>query len=172
MPAHKDMSGLVLHGCTILAVSHKDHRSEHFYRCRCHCGKEFTVSGDKLKRGHTKSCGCISDGLKHGLVGTSEYGIWAAMKRRCMNKNSAAYKDYGGRGVVVCERWMHFQNFYADMGMRPSVKHSIDRINNDGNYEPNNCRWTTMDVQARNRRKRKTSRPCSDLSSSQSGPVV
>ena len=83
-----------------------------------------------------------------------EYSIWAIMKNRCFNKNSKRYKDYGGRGVSVCDRWLDFNNFYEDMGKRPDGM-SIDRINNDGNYEPLNCRWATPEQQANNKRKTK-----------------
>jgi hypothetical protein len=89
---------------------------------------------------------------KHGQRNSDEYGIWRHMKTRCENKNSPAYKWYGARGIKVCEKWLDFKNFFEDMGVRPSKKYSIDRINVDGNYEPSNCRWATMRDQQRNRR--------------------
>lgn len=86
-------------------------------------------------------------------IATPEYGAWSRMRIRCQNPASPDYGLYGGRGIKVCERWLNsFQNFYEDMGARPSVNHSIDRINNDGNYTPENCRWATIDIQNRNRR--------------------
>lgn len=89
----------------------------------------------------------------HGLYHTPENGIWRAMLARCRNPNSTAYHKYGARGIAVCERWHRFENFLADMGERPTPKHSIDRIDVLGNYEPGNCRWATPDEQARNKRR-------------------
>lgn len=88
---------------------------------------------------------------KHGGSNTDEYRIWRHMRTRCENKNSPYFFRYGGRGILICERWLEFKNFFDDMGSRPSIKHSIDRIDVDGNYEPSNCRWTTMKIQQRNR---------------------
>lgn len=94
--------------------------------------------------------------LKHGASALPEYNSWQSMKGRCLNKNNDDYLHYGGRGIKVCKRWISsFENFYHDMGLRPSRKHSIDRIDNDGNYEPKNCRWSTQDEQTRNRRRMK-----------------
>jgi hypothetical protein len=89
---------------------------------------------------------------KHGGTGTKLYGIWIAMRDRCENLNNPAYSYYGGRGIEVCDRWQEFQNFRGDMGKRPSLLHTVDRINNDGNYEPGNCRWVTRKIQQNNRR--------------------
>ncbi len=126
----------------------------------CDCGKETEKLAIKVIHGHTRSCGCLRKVLfstltkTHGLRRTREYKSWAALKQRCLNPDDAAFRHYGERGIKVCERWRDsFENFYADMGPRPSPKHSIDRINNDGNYEPGNCRWATASEQVKNRRK-------------------
>lgn len=87
----------------------------------------------------------------HGLINTSEYSAWVDMRQRCNNPNHQKYHRYGGRGIIVCERWNDFRNFFADMGPKPSSRYSLDRINNDGNYEPGNCRWATQRQQMYNK---------------------
>jgi hypothetical protein len=133
----------------------------HYWLCRCKCGIERKISGSSLASGGSKSCGClVRDEMKkgshrrtHGGCGTPEYGVWNRMLDRCRNVNNKSYKHYGGRGIKVCDRWLKsFSNFLADMGVRPSSKYSIDRIYNNGNYEPNNCRWATQKQQIRNTR--------------------
>lgn len=127
--------------------------------CQCECGNVVTVSSNPLLRGLTNSCGCLHNELlaernsTHGMSKTSEYMAWAHMKNRCYNLKDKKFKDYGGRGITVCNRWLKFENFFADMGKRPSSGHSIDRIENSGNYEPGNCRWATAAEQSRNTRR-------------------
>jgi hypothetical protein len=119
--------------------------------CRCDCGGEGIVRGYNLIRGLSKSCICIN--AKHGLCRSCAYKRWQNMKSRCFNPRKRMYPWYGGRGITVCERWLIFENFYADMGDPPPGM-SLDRINNDGNYEPTNCRWAIVAEQLANRRNR------------------
>jgi hypothetical protein len=124
----------------------------------CDCGATKEAGAALVKHGHIKSCGCLAkEGTRttHGMRRTSEYGIWSHMLSRCNNKNNPAYALYGGRGITVDQRWLSFENFMSDMGTRPSKQHSLDRINCDGGYSPQNCRWATHKQQQRNRRNNK-----------------
>lgn len=130
------------------------------WRCMCDCGAIVAVRSADLKRGNTKSCGCLAQEsrTKHGGCSSAEYRIWSGMIQRCTNPNAPGYENYGGRGIKVCKRWIEFANFLADMGGKPSPQHSLDRKNNDGDYELNNCRWATRLEQARNKRAQKRNR--------------
>lgn len=126
-----------------------------FWLCRCDCGNEREYYSSCLTSGNLSSCGCIPKGppLKHGRSKSPEYRVWIGMRNRCHDKKNSRYADYGGRGIGVCARWASFENFFEDMGERPTDDHSIDRVDNNGNYEPGNCRWATRSVQQHNKRR-------------------
>lgn len=132
-------------------------------QCRCDCGINRSIPFRYW--GKTKSCGCLrADGLgasraQHGMSNSSEYDIWAAMIQRCTNPKSPKWDDYGGRGIIVCPRWRDFVNFYADMGARPEGL-SLDRVDNNGPYSPENCRWATAAQQRNNRRPQRLRTHC------------
>lgn len=134
--------------------------------CKCDCGDYKTIPLYSLRCGDSKSCGClqkevtIKRSTKHGFTPAGkpqplEYRIWASMIQRCENPNDRSYKYYGGRGIKVCKRWHNFKFFIQDMGKKPTKNHSIDRIDNNGDYKKSNCRWATKKQQSNNRRNNK-----------------
>jgi hypothetical protein len=135
------------------------------WKCLCDCGKVTNVLGDNLRRGLQVSCGCFhlekitTHGATKGSKKSIEYKIWQEMRRRCADVHSESFQFYGARGITVCDRWLNsFENFFDDMGKRPSPRHSIDRIYNDDGYSPSNCRWATGTQQSINQRMRKTNK--------------
>lgn len=142
----------------LVAIESKGNRRWTFI---CDCGNIITAQTSNVRGGNTRSCGCYRreqakltpHGTTHGKSKTPEYQTWRNMRRRCFDARCDQYLNYGGRGIIVCEQWADFLTFLSHVGQRPSCKHTLDRINNDGNYEPGNVRWATAIEQTRNRRR-------------------
>src|SRR5712675_2993981 len=138
MPRYvEDLTGRRFGKLKVIDISGgRDSSNQIMWECKCDCGEELDVAGHSLRSHNTRSCGCLNtiDRQTHGMSDSPEYGVWAAMNDRCRNPNTASYKNYGARGIRVCFAWISsFEQFYEDMGPRPSDEYSIERINNDGN---------------------------------------
>lgn len=161
-----NLVGQIFGRLTVIKEDKKKYKKkEARWICRCVCGKETSVTAYGLRSGASQSCGClraelssvrmVTHGQNRGLgKTTSEYLTWRNIKSRCYNKNNTGFYLYGGRGIKVCDRWLNsFENFFADMGKKPSKLHSIDRYpNKNGDYKPTNCRWATEKEQHMNKR--------------------
>ena len=154
MPYINDITGNRYSKVTVISYAYTKKRRA-YWNCKCDCGTLFEARGYSLVEGNTKSCGCLrfetKNNLTHGMFGTVEYQTWGRMLQRCTNPNDRSYANYGGRGIKVRDEWRNFETFYVDMGPRPSELYSLDRINNDGDYCKENCKWSTKSEQAINR---------------------
>ncbi len=154
-----DLTGRVFGRLTVLRLCGKDKHGKPMWLCRCVCGNETSVRASPLRRGKSRSCGClardetVARSRTHGMTGTPEYDTWRRMKQRCYDETIEGYPHYGGRGIRVCDRWVDsFENFLADMGTRPGPGFTIEREDVNGHYEPTNCVWATVTEQNRNKR--------------------
>ena len=153
-----NLAGKKFHRLEVLSLIGKDKANHAIWKCKCDCGNETNIQSSHLITGHTKSCGCLhKEALtKHGFCvknGNKLYSAWQAMVARCYNEKTESYHNYGGRGIIVCDRWIDSPaNFINDMGVPFNKSLTLERIDVDGNYEPSNCKWASMKQQQRNKR--------------------
>lgn len=153
MPKPVDLAGERFGRLLVLSFAGRDHKGRRLWKCQCDCGKEKTQTYGSLTVNKVKSCGCLTreKNTTHGGSNTKTYNIWHSMVQRCKNPSDRSFKDYGGRGITVCDEWLDFACFREDMGPRPAGR-SLDRVDVDGNYCKENCRWATSVQQSNNRR--------------------
>lgn len=151
----RDLSGKRFGKLTVIEFNGKNKFKKPLWKCKCDCGNEAVVAGENLtKKIATKSCGCLrlESNTKHNKCKTSIYNVWNGMIQRCTDIKNSRYKSYMGRGITVCDKWLTFEGFYEDMGDRPKGM-SLDRVDNNGNYCNENCKWSTPKEQSNNTRK-------------------
>lgn len=155
-----DIKGMIFGRLKVLRRDGLSPKRRAMWLCVCECGITKRIAGVSLRRGETRSCGCLQKefakgnptNVTHNMSSTPEYRAWSRMKQRCLNDDDVRFHRYGGRGVKVCDRWLiSFENFFKDVGPMPSIHHSLDRVDNDGDYKPENVQWATDEMQANNR---------------------
>jgi hypothetical protein len=160
MSRYKDITGQRFGRLVAIQPAGRTAEGLALWQCQCDCNNTCIVRGGSLGNGHSRSCGCLKKETRHGHARRGKhhpiYEIWRAMRDRCNNPNHPDFKNYGGRGIKVCDRWNNFATFLADVGERPHSKLVLDRIDNNGNYEPGNVRWTTYSESNKKKRLPKT----------------
>ena len=158
VPKFQDLSGQKFNCLAVIEHAGRNHAGKHIYLCKCDCGKTVILRGEDVKSGNTKSCGClrrqmtIDKNYKHGYAHTPMYNVWLGIKERCLNPNNSSYKNYGGRGITICDDWMDYKNFHRDMAPTYKTGLTLERIDNEKGYCEDNCIWADRNVQGNNKR--------------------